>query len=309
MAKRSIRHAFAEALIELAEQYPNLVVLEADLQDSTQSIQFKRRFPERHLQMGVSEQNMTGVAVGLALSGKIPVTHTFACFQSMRAAEHVRTSVAYTRANVKLFVSHSGVSGGSAGTSHHATEDIAIMRAIPNMTVVVPGDFTETKQAAKAVIEHVGPVYIRGSASDAEDVYGEGCLFQLGRATLLRDGQDATIISTGTLMSEAVAAAQTLATEGRSVRVLQMATVKPIDRDAVLRAASETGRIVTIEEHNVIGGLGSAVCEIVAQAGIGRVKVMGINDHFCGVGTGAYLLAEEGLTAEGIASAVRTLIG
>lgn len=309
MAKRSIRHAFAEALIELAEEHPNLVVLEADLQDSTQSVQFKNRFPERYLQMGVSEQNMTGVATGLALSGKIPVTHTFACFQSMRAAEHVRTSVAYTRANVKLFVSHSGVSGGSAGTSHHANEDIAFMRAIPNMTIVVPGDFTEMKQMARAAIEHVGPVYIRGSASDAEDVYGDGHRFTLGKATLLRDGKDATIISTGTLMHDAVTAADALAAEGKSVRVLQMGTIKPIDREAVLKAASETGRIVTIEEHNVIGGLGSAVCEIVAQAGVGRVKIMGIADHFCSVGTGAYVLAEEGLTADGIAAEVRTLLG
>ncbi|MCX6551652.1 MAG: transketolase family protein, partial [Acidobacteria bacterium] len=269
----------------------NLVVLEADLQDSTQSIQFQKVYPDRYLQMGVSEQNMMGVATGLALSGKIPVTHTFACFASMRACEHVRTSIAYTRANVKIFVSHGGVSAGSAGTSHHATEDIAIMRAIANMSVVVPGDAREMKQAAAAAIAHDGPVYIRCGAGDAEDVYTEHDIFRFGKATLLREGGDATIISTGYLMYEAVCAADLLAKEGKRVRVLQMATVKPIDREAILRAASETGHIVTVEEHTVIGGLGSAVCEVVAQAGIGRVKIMGINDHFCGVGTAAYLLA------------------
>jgi len=182
------------------------------------------------------------------------------------------------------------------------------MRAIPNMTVVVPGDFAETKQMAKAVVEYVGPVYIRGTASDAEDVYTDGHTFRLGKATLLREGTDATIISTGTLMYEAVSAADLLAKEGKKVRVLQMATVKPIDREAILAAAAETGRIVTVEEHNVIGGLGSAVCEVVAQAGTGRVKVLGIDDHFCVVGTGAYVLAQEGLTTEGVAEAVRSLL-
>jgi len=308
MARRSLRHAFAETLVELAAEYPNLVVLEADLQDSTQSIQFSKVYPDRYLQMGVSEQNMMGVAAGLALSGKIPVTHTFACFASMRACEHVRTSIAYTRANVKIFVSHAGVSAGSAGTSHHATEDLAIMRAIANMSIVAPGDATEMKQAARAAIAHIGPVYIRCGAGDAEDVYTDRDVFRFGEATRLREGTDATIISTGYLMYEAVCAADLLAKEGTRVRVLQMATVKPLDREAVLAAASETGRIVTVEEHNIIGGLGSAVSEVVAQAGIGRVKIMGINDHFCAVGTGAYLLAQEGLTPEGIAAEVRTLL-
>lgn len=308
MAKRSIRHAFAEALIEMGTKHPNLVALEADLQDSTQSIQFQKAFPDRYLQVGVAEQNMMGIAAGLALSGKIPVTHTFACFQSMRATEQVRTSIAYPKLNVKMFVSHSGVSAGSAGTSHHATEDLAIMRVIANMTVVAPGDATEMKHAARAAIEHVGPVYIRGTASDAEDVYTGQHAFTLGKATLLREGGDATIISTGTLMYEAVSAADVLAGEGTKVRVLQMATVKPIDREAILKAASETGVIVTVEEHNVIGGLGSAVCDVVAQAGVGRVKILGINDHFCGVGTGAYLLSQEGLTVEKVADEVRAML-
>jgi transketolase len=307
MGRHSLRHAFAEALVELGGRYPNLVALEADLQDSTQSVQFMKAFPERYIQVGVAEQNMMGIAAGLALSGKIPVTHTFACFSSMRACEQVRTSIAYPRLNVKIFVSHGGVSAGSAGTTHHATEDIAIMRAIANMTVIVPGDAKEMQQAAAAAIAYDGPVYVRAGAGDAEDVYRDGQTFRIGKATVLRQGDQATIVSTGPLMYEAVCAADELAKQGVSVRVLQMATVKPIDTEAVLRAARETKKIVTIEEHSVIGGLGGAVCEVVAQSGVGRVKVLGIADHFCGVGTGAYLLAQEGLTVERLVEAVRSL--
>ena len=308
MARRSLRHAFAERLVALGGTHPNLVALEADLQDSTQSIQFMKAFPDRYLQVGVAEQNMMGIAAGLALCGKIPVTHTFACFSSMRACEQVRTSIAYPRLNVKMFVSHGGVSAGSAGTTHHATEDIAIMRAIANMTVVVPGDWREMQQAAEAAIACDGPVYIRSGAGDAEDVYTDRDQFRLGRATRLREGRDATIISTGGLMYEAVCAADRLAKEGLGIRVLQMATVKPIDRDAVLEAAAETKGIVTVEEHNVIGGLGGAVCEVVAQAGAGKVRILGIQDRFCGVGTGAYLLAQEGLTVEHVVEAVRAML-
>lgn len=308
MARRSLRHAFAEALVALGRERQNLVALDADLQDSTQSIQFMKAFPDRYVQVGVAEQNMMGIAAGLALCGKIPVTHTFACFASMRACEQVRTSIAYPRLNVKLFVSHAGVSAGSAGTTHHANEDLAIMRSIPNMTVVAPGDASEMKQAAEAAIAHDGPVYIRAIAGDAEDVYTDQHVFQLGRATLLRDGHDATIISTGSLMYEAVCAADILAKEGKTIRVLQMATIKPIDREAILKAAAETGVIVTIEEHNVIGGLGGAVCEVVAQAGVGRVKILGIRDHFCGVGTGAYLLSQEGLTVGQLVEDVRSML-
>ena len=308
MARRSLRHAFAEALVDLGGRLPNLVALEADLQDSTQSVQFMKAFPDRYIQVGVAEQNMMGIAAGLALSGKIPVTHTFACFSSMRACEQVRTSIAYPRLNVKMFVSHCGVSAGSAGTTHHATEDIAIMRSIANMTVIAPGDASEMKQAAEAAIMYDGPVYIRGSAGDADDVYTDQHVFRLGKATMLREGSDATIISTGGLMYEAVCVADELAKEGTMVRVLQMATIKPIDREAIEKAAAEPGVIVTIEEHTVIGGLGGAVCEVVAQAGVGRVKVLGIQDHFCGVGTGAYLLSQEGLTVEKIADAVRSML-
>jgi transketolase len=300
MAKQSLRHAFAQALVDIGKTNSRLVVLEADLQDSTQSIQFMKAFPDRYVQVGIAEQNMMGVAAGLALCGKIPVTHTFACFASMRACEQVRTSIAYPRLNVKIFVSHCGVSAGTAGTSHHATEDIAIMRAIPNMTIIAPGDACEMRQATEAAIQHDGPVYIRAGAGDAEDVYADRQEFKLGKATVLRDGNDATIISTGQLMYEAVCASDELKKQGKAVRVLQMASIKPIDRDAILKAARETHQIITLEEHNVVGGLGGAVCEIVAETGDARVKILGIQDRFVSVGTAAYLLKEAKLTVEDI---------
>ena len=304
MAKQSLRHAFAQALVDCGKKYPHIVALEADLQDSTQSIQFMKAFPDRYIQVGVAEQNMMGIAAGLALSGKIPVTHTFACFASMRACEQVRTTIAYPRLNVKIFVSHCGISAGTAGTTHHAIEDIAIMRAIPNMTIIAPGDAKEMRLAAEAAIAFDGPVYIRAGAGDAEDVYSDQQRFTLGKATLLREGNDATIISTGQLMFEAVCASDQLRKQGKDVRVLQMATIKPIDRDAVLKAAAETKLIVTVEEHNIIGGLGGAVAEVVAERGAGRVKRIGLNDSFVNVGTAPFLYKEEGLVPENIVSAV-----
>lgn len=308
MAKISLRHEYGKHLVEMGKKYPNLVALEADLKESTQSIQFQQAYPERYLQVGIAEQNMTCIAAGLALGGKIPITHSFACFTSMRSCEQVRTSVAYPRLNVKFYVSHGGISPGTAGTTHHAIEDIAIMRAIPNMTVIVPGDAKEVRQALEAALGYNGPVYIRLGAGDAEDVYGDSDNFSIGKATQLRAGNDATIITTGTLMHEGVLAADILQKEnGIRTRVLQMASIKPIDREAIARAAVETGKIVTVEEHNILGGLGGAVCEVVAEIGKGQVKRIGINDHFCGVGSAACLMREEGLTVENIMNSVREL--
>lgn len=308
MSKQSLRHAFAQALVAIGKINQKVVALEADLQDSTQSIQFMKAFPERYIQVGIAEQNMMGIAAGLALSGKIPVTHTFACFASMRACEQVRTSIAYPRLNVKIFVSHCGVSAGTAGTSHHAIEDIAIMRAIPNMAVLAPGDANEMQQAADVAINYNGPVYIRCGAGDAEDVYTDKQKFEIGRATVLREGNDATIISTGQLMHEAVRSSDELRKVGKAVRVLQMASIKPIDKTAIITAAEETGAIVTIEEHNVIGGLGSAVAEVVAELGKGRVKILGIKDRFSEVGTAPHILATENISTQDIIINIQELI-
>ena len=301
-----MRHEYAKYLVELGAKDSRIVALEGDLKESTQSIQFQDAYPDRYVDCGIAEQNMVGVAAGLALSGKIPFVHSFACFISMRAIEQVRTSVAYPRLNVKCVVSHGGISPGTAGTTHHAIEDIAIMRAIPNMTVLVPGDAKELRQCIDAALAIDGPVYVRLGASDAEDVYGDNDNFALGKATTLREGNDATIITTGMLVHEGVAAADILReAHGINARVLQMASIKPIDRNAIVRAAQETGRIVTVEEHTVLGGLGGAVAEVAAEAGGAKVTRIGINDHFCGVGSAACLMQEEGLTVENIIAQVR----
>ncbi len=304
-----MRHEYAKYLVELGAIHPQIIGLEGDLKESTQSIQFQQAYPDRYLDCGIAEQNMVGIAAGLALGGKIPFVHSFACFISMRACEKVRTSVAYPQLNVKFVVSHGGISPGTAGTTHHAIEDIAILRAIPNMTVLVPGDVKELRQCIDAALAINGPVYVRLGASDAEDVYGDKDAFKLGKATLLREGNDASIITTGMMVHEGVAAADTLRKErGINARVLQMASIKPLDRDAVLMAARETGNIVTVEEHTVLGGLGGAVTEAAAEIGCAKIRRIGINDHFCGVGSPAFLLRQEGLTAENIVSFVRDMI-
>jgi len=309
MSKRSLRIEYGAYLAELGARNPDIVVLEGDLKASTQSVRFQEAFPDRYFDVGVAEQNMVGIAAGLSLSGKIPFAHSFACFISMRALDQVRTTVAYPRLNVKFVVSHGGISAGSAGTTHHSTEDIAIMRAIANMTVLVPGDVAEMKQAVAAALNLDGPVYIRISAAEAEDVYGSEHRFAIGKATELMTGMDATIITTGTLAYEGLCAAKQLRDEmNANVRVLQIASVKPLDTAAVLAAAEETGRIVTVEEHSILGGLGGAVCEIVAESGKARVRRIGIRDCFCGVGTADYLMRENGLTVENIVDTVKKLL-
>ena len=309
MSKRSLRIEYGAYLAELGARNPDIVVLEGDLKASTQSVRFQEAFPDRYFDVGVAEQNMVGIAAGLSLSGKIPFAHSFACFISMRALDQVRTTVAYPRLNVKFVVSHGGISAGSAGTTHHSTEDIAIMRAIANMTVLVPGDVAEMKQVVEAALNLDGPVYIRLSAADVEDVYGPNDRFVVGKATTLATGDDAAIITTGTLAYEGICAAKRLREEDHlRVRVLQMASVKPLDAAAVLAAADETGRIVTVEEHNILGGLGGAVSEIAGEIGKARIRRIGIRDCFCGVGTASYLMKENGLTVENIVEAVKKLL-
>jgi len=298
----SIREAYGKHIVKLGKNNENLILLEGDLADSTQSEHFQKSFPNRYFQIGIAEQNMVGIAAGLALEGKIPVVNSFAAFIAMRACEQVRTDVAYPNLNVKFVVSHAGLSAGSAGPTHHTIEDIAIMRSIPNMTVLVPGDMKETEQVIDAALEHNGPVYVRNSAIDVEEIYNEENKFKFGKATLLKDGNDATIITTGTLMNEGVKAVDTLKKDhGINVRLLQMASIKPIDVIALKKAANETGLLITVEEHNIIGGLGSAVSEVISEIGSTKVIRLGINDHFCEiVGSPAYLFNQINLTAKRI---------
>ncbi|MGE5340709.1 MAG: transketolase family protein [Candidatus Omnitrophota bacterium] len=308
MGKQNLRIEYGKYITECGASNKNIVLLEADLQESTQSVQFQSVFPDRYFDVGIAEQNMVGIAAGLALGGKIPIAHSFATFIAMRACEQVRTSVAYPRLNVKFLVTHAGISTGTAGTTHHAIEDIAIMRSIPNMTVLVPGDAAELRQVVDAALALNGPVYIRLGAGDAEDVYGVNDRFEIGKATLFRDGNDGTIITTGTLVYEGVCASDMLRKEyGISTRVLQMASVKPLDREAITRAVMETRWILTVEEHNVLGGLGGAVCEVAAEFG-GRVTRLGIQDRFAAVGSAPLLMKAEGLTVENIIAQVRRLV-
>jgi transketolase len=309
MTSHSLLGEYGKYLAEKGQEHPDLVVLEADLKEATQSYHFEKRFPDRYLQVGIAEQNMVGIAAGLSLGGKIPFVHSFATFISMRACEQVRTSVAYPGLNVKLIGSFSGLSAGSAGPTHHAVEDIAIMRAIPNMTVLVPGDVREMKQVVDAALNLNGPVYVRLGAVDVDDGYNSGQRFKIGTATELRSGHDAAIVSTGSLVREALWAADILKNKnGINVRVLQMASIKPFDVDAIVSAADETGYLLTLEEHSIIGGLGSCVCEAVAENCSARVRRIGIRDAFCGVGTRSHLLASQGLTVDNIAAELLNLM-
>ncbi|MDD5146098.1 MAG: transketolase C-terminal domain-containing protein [Candidatus Pacebacteria bacterium] len=299
MPKQCLRIVAGKYLAELAGQNKQIVALEADLKESTQSVNFERNHPDRYIECGIAEQNMVGVAAGLALAGKIPVVHSFACFISMRACEQVRTTVCYPNLNVKFLVTHAGISTGTAGTTHHAIEDIAIMRAIPNMTVIAPGDAKEVCQALDAAMNIDGPVYIRLGAGEAEDIYTDKNKFKVGYATQILDGTDLTIITTGMMMAEGFKVSKMLAHEGIKAGLLQMASIKPIDETAIIKAVKKTKLIITVEEHSALGGLGGAVCEIAAGLGAKVIRI-GINDHFCDIGSAACLLEKEGLTAENI---------
>lgn len=309
MAKISLRKACVSALVEIAKKDDRLIALEGDLSESTGSSIFKEMFPSRHVEMGIAEQNMVGVAAGLAACGKIPIVFSFACFISMRTCEQIRTSICYPKLNAKFFVSHAGLSAGSAGTTHHAIEDIAIMRAIPNMTVLAPGDPKEAHYAVLEAIKHDGPVYLRMNAVDVEESLTGTNNFSLGKSILHRNGNDITLMSTSTLVENAITASDILKEKYNiTARVLQLSSIKPIDFDAIKKAVNETHHIITIEDHNIVGGFGSAVCEVVAELGSGQVRRLGINDHFCGVGSFVHILNNENLNSESIVQVAKGIV-
>ncbi len=301
--KIATRTAYGKALVKLGQTNPNVVALDADLSKSTKTNEFARAFPERFFQMGIAEQDLMGTAAGLAAAGKISFASTFAIFATGRAFEQVRNSIAYPKLNVKIAATHAGVSVGEDGGSHQAIEDIALMRSVPNMTVVVPADAVETEKAVLAAAAHDGPVYIRMGRLDVPVLFDEGYQFAIGKAALLREGSDVTIIACGLLAAAALEAAEKLAAKGINARVLNMASIKPLDADAVERAAKETGAIVTAEEHTVKGGLGSAVAEVVVDRYPVPVKMVGIQDRFGQSGLPEQLLVEYGLTADNIVQA------
>lgn len=308
MQKIATREAYGEALVELGRENPDVVVLDADLSKSTKTINFKKHFPERFFNLGIAEQNMLGTAAGLAAAGKIPFCSTFAVFAPGRCFDQLRNSIAYPKLNVKIGASHAGITVGEDGATHQSVEDIALVRAVPNLTVFVPADAVETKKAVMAAAEIKGPVYIRLGRAAVPVLHGEDFVFEPGKAVVMREGGDAAIIAAGVMVAEALAAAEELSREGISVRVLNIHTIKPLDKEAIISAAKETGAIVTAEEHSVIGGLGSAVAETVGEHYPVPVFRVGIPDVFGESGTPDQLMEKYGLKAHHLAAAVRKAI-
>lgn len=299
--KKATRDSYGEALTELAKEYENLVVLDADLAAATKTAIFKKAYPDRFFDCGIAEENMMGVAAGLATCGKIPFASSFAMFSAGRAYEIVRNSIGYPHLNVKIGATHAGISVGEDGATHQCNEDIALMRTIPGMTIINPADDIEAKQAVRSAVEMEGPVYMRFGRLAVPVINDENYKFELGKGVVLREGSDVTIIATGLMVNEAVQAHDMLKNQGISARVVNIHTIKPIDRELICKCAEETGLIVTAEEHSVIGGLGSAVAEVVTESCPVRVVKIGVNDEYGYSGPALDLLKKFGLSAENIA--------
>lgn len=299
------RDAYGEVLAELGSENSQIVVLDADLSGSTKTAGFAKKFPERFFNMGIAEANMVGTAAGLAAAGKIPFVSTFAIFASGRAWEQVRQSVAYPKANVKVVATHGGVTVGEDGGSHQSVEDIAIMRAIPNMTVIVPADGVETKSAIRAIAAYNGPVYVRLGRNKVPTLFPDDYQFAIGKGCELAPGNSLTFVTTGLMTAAAVKASEILRGEGVSARVVHMGTIKPLDADILIKAAQETGLIITAEEHSIVGGLGGAVAELLAEKCPTRVHRVGVKDRFGTSGKAEELLKYFGLTADDLVEAAR----
>lgn len=305
--KIATRQAYGEALAAIGAENDQIVVLDADLSGSTMTKLFAKEFPERFFNVGIAEQNLYGIAAGLAVSGKTVFASTFAMFASGRAFEIIRNSIGYTGANVKICATHAGVTVGEDGASHQCIEDLALMRTIPGMVVVNPADGVSTKLLLRLVTSWNGPVYVRLGRAPVPMIYRDDDVLTLGKAVTLRDGTDYTIIATGILVNEALMAAERLEQEGISTRVLDMHTIKPIDREAIAKAARETKGIVTAEEHTIIGGLGGAVSEVLAKEHPAPMEMVGVQDRFGQSGKPGELMGEYGLTTEAILDAVHRL--
>ena len=308
MSKIATREAYGKALSQLTKENKNIIVLDADLSKSTKTCDVKASSPESFYNMGIAEANMVGVAAGLASTGKIVFASSFAMFLAGRAFEQIRNSVAYTNLNVKLCATHSGISVGEDGASHQAIEDLALMRSIPNMKVFSPCDEKETEEIIKYVANCDGPCYVRLGRLAVESVNSSNYKFEFGKGVTLREGNDCTIITTGSMVQVSLEAQQKLKAEGINVRVINLHTIKPIDTEIILKAAKETGKIVTVEEHNVVGGLGSAVSEVICENHPSLVKKIGINDIFGQSGKPEELFKEYGLTSDKIVKTIKSII-
>ena len=308
MSSIATRDAYGKALVKLGQINEQVVVLDADLSKSTKTNEFYKVYPNRFFNMGIAEQNLIGAACGFATAGKIPFASSFAMFATGRAFEIIRNSVAYPKLNVKICATHAGLTVGEDGASHESIEDMAIMRAIPNMTVLVPADGVEAEQMILEAARVYGPMYVRLGRSAVPTIFDENYKFEIGKGTVVRQGNDATIIACGIMVYEAIKAAEELALEGINARVINMSTIKPIDKELIITAAKETKAIVTAEEHSIIGGLGSAVSEVVSEECPVVVKKVGVKDSFGESGTPAELLKKYGLTANDIVEAVKEAI-
>lgn len=307
--KIATRESYGNALVECAEDFPNLVVLDADLAGATKTGTFKKAYPDRHIDCGIAESNMTGIAAGLATCGKIPFISSFAMFAAGRNFEQVRNSIGYPHLNVKIGATHAGVTVGEDGATHQCNEDIALMRTIPGMTVIVPSDDVEARAAVRAALEMQGPVYLRFGRAAVPVINDKpGYKFEIGKGVKLREGSDVTIVATGICVDSAVNAAELLAADGISAEVINIHTIKPIDKDIILESARKTGKVVTVEEHSVIGGLGSAVCDVLAENLPTPVKKIGVQDVFGESGSAGELVKKFGLDGESVYKTVKEFV-
>ena len=306
---KAIREVYGTALAELGDTNENIVVLDADLSGSTKTAIFKKAHPERHFNMGIAEANMVATAAGMSTVGKIPFVNTFTVFLTSLGLLSARDQICYANLNVKFGGAYCGMSDALDGASHHATEDMAIMRALPNMRVLVPADAVSTRWVTKFAVENYGPMYLRLSREAYPDLYAEDAVFECGRGNIVREGSDVTVIACGIMVHKALEAAELMAAKGVSVRVVDMYSIKPIDSELILRCAKETGAIVCAEEHNIFGGLGSAVSEVLAYGGAGApTEFVGIRDVFTESGPYKELLNKYGLDAEGVVEGIEKVL-
>lgn len=306
--KVATRQSYGEALVELGAAHDDFVVLDADLAVATQTGKFKAAYPDRFIDVGIAEQNLMGVAAGIATTGRKVFASTFAMFAAGRAFEQVRNSIGYPHLHVVIGATHAGISVGEDGATHQCNEDLALMRAIPGMTVIVPADDVEAKAAVRAAYEAEGPVYVRLGRLPVPVIHKDDYHFELGRGIVEREGSDVTVVACGLEVSAALEAAKMLAAKGVSCEVINMATIKPLDGDLIVASARKTGRVVTVEEHSVIGGLGSAVCDLLCEACPTPVKKIGVNDVFGESGPALDLLAKFGLDGAGVAEAIEGFV-
>jgi len=307
--KIATRESYGNALVGLGEKQADLVVLDADLAAATKTGIFKKAFPDRHIDCGIAECNMMGIAAGLAATGKVPFASTFAMFAAGRAFEQVRNSIGYPKLNVKIGATHAGISVGEDGATHQCNEDIALMRTIPGMVIINPSDDVEAKAAVQAAYEHQGPVYLRfGRLAVPVLNDNESYKFEIGKGIVLKEGTDVTIVATGLCVNEALEAAKKLETDGVSAEVINIHTIKPLDEDLIVTAAKKTGKVVTVEEHSIIGGLGSAVCDALSTKAPTKVLKIGVNDVYGESGPAVKLIEKYGLDAQGIYTKVKEFV-